>query len=195
MAMDIIAKHKKEILWRGLPHNQTTALERAKGDKQKIANHINKQRAYIQVGKQACRLQATVAWRQWHPQSMSTHLSADVFCWDGSRQRAGKWQCLAAHHCRPAVKAISLAYPACVLQELQKQQAAYRGLLQRNREQPLHLMQASQNAAKPTALPLPFVLIQVWPPRCQRSATSCLCWQFAWCVLVHAATERCGLWS
>lgn len=47
------------------------------------------------------------------------------------------------------------------LQELQKQQAAYRGLLQRNREHPLHLMQASQNAAKPTALPLPFVLIQV----------------------------------
>ena len=47
------------------------------------------------------------------------------------------------------------------MQELQKQQAAYRGLLQRNREQPLHLMQASQHVAKPTALPLPFVLIQV----------------------------------
>lgn len=61
MAMDIIAKHKKEILWRGLPHNQTTALERAKGDKQKIANHINKQRAYIQVGKQACRLEAVAS--------------------------------------------------------------------------------------------------------------------------------------
>ena len=53
-------------------------------------------------------------------------------------------------------------YDACAgAQELQKQQAAYRGLLQRNREQPLHLMQAIQNAAKPTALPLPFVLIQV----------------------------------
>ncbi|KAK9799700.1 hypothetical protein WJX73_000115 [Symbiochloris irregularis] len=95
MAMDIIAKHKKEILWRGLPHNQTTAMERLRGERARLAAHITKQRAYIL--------------------------------------------------------------------ELQKQQAAYRGLLQRNREQPLHLMQASQHAAKPTALPLPFVLIQVDP--------------------------------
>lgn len=49
MAMDIIAKHKKEILWRGLPHNQTTALERLKSERSHLANHINKQRAYIQV--------------------------------------------------------------------------------------------------------------------------------------------------
>ena len=49
MAMDIIAKHKKEILWRGLPHNQTTALERLRGDRARLASHINKQRAYIQV--------------------------------------------------------------------------------------------------------------------------------------------------
>lgn len=67
---------------------------------------------------------------------------------------------------------LSNCYPPLVVcnsvvlgwQELHKQQAAYRGLLQRNREQPLHLMEASQNAAKPTALPLPFVLIQVSAP-------------------------------
>ena len=63
MAMDIIAKHKKEILWRGLPHNQTTVLERLKGDRLRLAGHINKQRAYIQVccpgeaGTGTCRSQ------------------------------------------------------------------------------------------------------------------------------------------
>lgn len=50
MAMDIIEKHKKEIMWRGLPHNQTTATERLRGEKARLANHINKQRAYILVG-------------------------------------------------------------------------------------------------------------------------------------------------
>ena len=47
------------------------------------------------------------------------------------------------------------------MQELHKQQAAYRGLLQRNREQHMQGLRAGPDGSTPTALPLPFVLIQV----------------------------------
>ena len=49
IAMEIISRSKKEILWHGLPSGHGNALERARADKICLSAQIDKQQAYLQV--------------------------------------------------------------------------------------------------------------------------------------------------
>ena len=49
IAMEIISRSKKEILWHGLPSGHGNALERARADKICLSAQIDKQQNYLQV--------------------------------------------------------------------------------------------------------------------------------------------------
>ena len=49
IAMEIISRSKKEILWHGLPSGHGNALERARADKICLNAQIDKQQTYLQV--------------------------------------------------------------------------------------------------------------------------------------------------
>jgi transcription factor Dp-1 len=49
MAMDIIAKEKKEIFWRGLPSGQAAGIERLRSERQRVRAQIERRQAYIQA--------------------------------------------------------------------------------------------------------------------------------------------------
>ena len=50
MAMEIIAKEKKDIQWKGLPRGHSSTTDRLRGERARLTEQLQKQQEFIGVG-------------------------------------------------------------------------------------------------------------------------------------------------
>ena len=50
MAMEIIAKEKKDIQWKGLPRGHSSTTDRLRGERVRLTEQLQKQQEFIGVG-------------------------------------------------------------------------------------------------------------------------------------------------
>jgi len=158
MAMDIISKDKKEIRWQGLPSTPEDRGKQLRAERAKLRARLMQQHGYLRARARAARRHPC------HCFYLQALTALETQCAEGpERRHATQVPCVSAHELWHAL-----------LQELAKQQTAYRNLIMRHASTPAGQLAAASaaGAAAPMPLPLPFILIQVragWRPGCMPS--------------------------
>ena len=62
MAMEIIAKEKKDIQWKGLPRGHSSTTDRLRGERARLTEQLQKQQEFIGVGFMVEALVNSAGW-------------------------------------------------------------------------------------------------------------------------------------
>lgn len=142
MAMNIIQKEKKEIIWNGYPNGAGLGLDTLRAEKAQRQQEVQRKAAYLQVRARASRRPVVT-------RPLVSHAPGSIM----RRCAAQPCQSLLCAVLMPATSPLPCSAP---LQELIEQQQAIKQLLERNQD--------SCGAAEgTTALQLPFILVQARP--------------------------------